>query len=94
MQANTEAGTTPKKGAAGIPKSRNKGTPISLRKKSEKYNAKIGTKSSSVEKDEDNKPAISPTVVYFLLFLVVGSAVFQLVQSLLEESRVSAPRRS
>jgi hypothetical protein len=50
-----------------------------------KFDARVNQRGSEMEtraKKEDDKPAISPALMYFLMFVLFGSTIFGLLQTL------------
>jgi len=59
------------------------GAPRAMRKKSEKFNENINKRGSvtSASREENNGLGVGPIVVGFILFVVIGSSILQIVRS-------------
>lgn len=56
------------------------GLPRNISKRADKYNSNIGKK-APVNKDKTERAPVGPVVLGVLLFVVVGSALLQIIQS-------------
>jgi len=63
------------------------GVPVAMRLQVEKHAANITKRGAAAaerkraEEEADNKPSVSPWVVYLFVFIIVGSAILQIIST-------------
>merc|ERR1712010_214697 len=64
------------------------GVPRNLRARSRKYAKRIGKRGTNeVEEEEETKSPLSTAMIAFLVFVVAGSSLFQIISSLMDPSK-------